>query len=182
MKIFKKRSTALLCMILMIVSSTFIQANSDMNQKVDGLNDYFLLDEGDGFSIQKSLESKMEFSNELANKFAVKYMDASCEEIEDVSEAIVLLREAKGASEKYEASLQLDKANNQLIGLLEKQNMDKEAEKELKRFYSNLANCNDQISHSSYNQRVAELEGEFSGFPAGIFKSLLDITLPEDFR
>lgn len=182
MEIFKKRSIALLCMILMIVSSTFVQANSDMNQRVDAVNNFFLLDEGDGFSIQKTLDSKMEFSNELANKFAIKYVDAYSDEIGNVTKAIALLKEAENASSKYEALMQLDQANNQLIGLLEKKSMNKDDEKELNRFYANLSNCNDLISHSLYNEKVAELESEFSGFPAGIFKSLFNLDLPEDFR
>lgn len=184
MEVFKKRSVAILCMILMVVSSTFIQAGSDMNQKVDALNDFFLVDEGmgDDFSIQKALNKKMEFSNELANKFAIKYINSSSDEIKTVNEAIAVLQEAKGASEKYEALMQLDRSNNQLIGLLETKSMDKEDEKELNRLYANLSNYSDLISHSSYNQKVSELESEFSGFPAGIFKALLNIDVPEDFR
>lgn len=182
MEILKKKSVAILCMVLMMVGSTFIQANVDLHQEVNRIETMFLLDEGEGFSIQGKLESKMEFSNELANKFAIQFLDSGSEAIQAVNEAINQLRNASDINEKYEASLVLDQANNQLIGVLEQVEMQDKNKKELERFYANLQNCNDQISHSGYNEAAKKSAAELDSSLASFFRGLFGIELPQQYQ
>ncbi len=180
-RLLKKKTTAILSLIVMIVGSTGIKAGIDLNRLVEQTEKIFVAEE-EGFSIQSKLMSKMEFSNELANKFAIHFLDSDCAEIQAVNKAVVQLQMAEGAKEKYQASQQLDQADFQLIGLLEDQTMDDEDQKELNRFYANLQNCNDQISHSIYNEKVEELLQELEQFPAKQLVQLFQIELPQRYQ
>lgn len=182
MQAFKKKSTAILCMALMIAGSTLIQARGDLLKVLQSTERFFLIDEGDGFSIQGTLESKMEFSNELANKFAIRFLDSGSAEIQNVNAAVEALRNAETPEDKYACSTQLDQANSILIGVLNQAAMDTDSERELNRFYANLQNCNDQISHSQYNEQARDAAEEISGFPADFFRGLFSIQLPELYQ
>ena len=182
MEIWKKKTTALICLAAMILGSTLIMTNVGLNRKIKEMETLFLVDEGDGFSIQSKLDSKMEFSNELANKFAIRFLDSGSAEIAAVNEAIAQLRNAEGVAEKAQASAALDQADNVLIGLLEAEEMSESEEKELRRFYTNLQDCNDKISHSTYNEQISEEAKQLSGFPASFFMNLFHLELPEQYR
>lgn len=181
MKLFQKPVVAILCMVLMIVTSTGVQAYLGLNKEITSLESFFLNDEGDGFSIQASLESKMEFSNELANKFAIQYLKSNDSFIQAVSRAISNLQNASSMSDKYAASFALDTANNQLIGVL-LENVDEKGLKELNRLSANLTNCNDQISHSTYNDLVDNLQKKLDQFPAELWMKFFNLQLPDHYR
>lgn len=182
MELFKKKSVALLIMIAVMVFSTLVQGRADMLQTVKKTENLFLIDEGDGFSIQSRLDSKMEFANELANKFAVRFLKMDDDAIVMVEKALEYLQDADTIQDKYKANQQLDQACNQLMGLLEKERLDEDNKRELRRFYTNLQNCQDQISHSLYNEKALKAQEELSRFPASLIQGIFRIEMPQLFQ
>lgn len=182
MELLKKKSVALLIMAIVMVVTTLVQGRNDMIQAVKKTENLFLIDEGDGFSIQSRLESKMEFANELANKFAIRFVKTEEETIIIVNKAIEYLRDCDSIEKKYEANQKLDQACHQLIGLLEKEKMSEDEQRELRRFYTNLQNCQDQISHSFYNEQALKAQDELSGFPASLIQGLFNVEMPQLFQ
>ena len=103
---------------------------------------------------------------------ARKYDEADKKMIGALDEAILALDGAADASAKYQASLALDSAVENLYSDLSGLELGDVDTQDIRYAYKNFTSAQLRITHDSYNQLAAEFNRDLAKFPANLLGSL----------
>lgn len=116
--------------------------------------------------------------NEMRSNAAVlvsianKYDTASQTFISDLNTAITALDEAKEIEEKYQASLKLDSAVENLYSNLSGLKLGDVDVQDVRYSYKNFTSAQLRITHDAYNDLAAQFNQDLAKFPANLLGSL----------
>lgn len=173
MKIFKKRSIAILICVLAVIGSVLVSTHRELGDKVDEVKSQFV--DGvnhDGESIYNDLQMSIGLANNLA-AVAKRYLPADSKEIKDVESCADDLGEVIKPKKAYAFYSDLDSAVQLLNLALQKEELSDTDENYRSGIMTDFASYSYSISHDGYNSSVRELrENEIGKFPASILSRL----------
>lgn len=106
---------------------------------------------------------------------AHKYDTAGKEYIDGMDKAIGALDAAEDISGKFQASLTLDSAVENLYSHLTGLKLGEVDTQDIRYAYKNFTSAQLRISHDPYNERAAEFNKELNRFPAGLLGALAGV-------
>lgn len=107
---------------------------------------------------------------------ASKYDAANQTFISDLNAAVSALDEAGDPSAKYQASLKLDSAIENLYSNLTGLKLNDMDAQDARYAYKNFTSAQLRISHDSYNELAAEFNKDLGKFPAGLLGALRGVS------
>lgn len=113
---------------------------------------------------------------------ARKYDEADQTLIAQADEAVGMLDEAEAISAKYQASLTLDSAIENLYSNLTGLELGEIDAQDVRYAYKNFTSAELRLSHDGYNERAEKFNQELKGFPAGLLGALCGVKPLELFR
>ena len=106
---------------------------------------------------------------------ANKYDAASKDFIGVMNKAIEALDAAEDISDKFQASLSLDSAVENLYSNLTGLKLGEIDAQDIRYAYKNFTSAQLRISHDSYNEQAADINRELGRFPAGLLGALTGV-------
>lgn len=175
MEQLKKRSTALLIVLVLILSVSGFKSRLTFNTYAKAAETMFY--EGvDGGSIAADLDNKMSTSKNLIF-IAEKYLKNEPNEITALNQAIEELENAASIKEKDQANQQLDDAFFALAVQLDTIKLsDRDRDYQISLIYD-YKGLNDMIDKSPYHETVEEYLKKTAGFPASLLYKLSGVEL-----
>lgn len=164
----KKRSIAILMMIVLIVFSILIGINRSFYTMRKELTDEYYRS---AYGIQSQLDRRIEASNGLIGLAEGQVEEAALTRLKEDVEA---LRNADSPSEQFDANSLLSGSFNAVASAL---NLSDNNE-----FYQDFEEAQAAIQSSRYNQQAAEYNEARSSFPANILTWVIFSGSLEEFR
>lgn len=164
----KKRSVAILVMVVLIVLSILIGINRSFYTVRKELTDEYYRS---AYGIQSQLDRRIEASNGLVGLAEGQVEEAVLTRLKEDVEA---LRNADSPSEQFDANSLLSGSFNAVASAL---NLPESNE-----FYQDFEEAQDAIQNSRYNQQAAEFNETRSSFPACVLSWVIFSGPLEEFR
>jgi len=173
------RKISLLLMAVMMAASVFIGSWRVLSGLENRLENAFVSGvEGDGFSIQKDLDTVYQKSHEIMT-VAQRYLGEDNGLISAVAADRELLNRASSPAEKYTACQELlESVKSLYYSVLAPSEKD---ETLLKMAYTDITSAADTMKLDGYNSLVLEYNSTLSGFPVGLIGGLLGFERAELF-
>ena len=175
MEQLKKRSTALLIVLVLVLSVSIFKSRLTFASYVQAAETMFY-EGADGASIAADLESKISTSKNLIF-IAEKYLKNEPDEIKALNQAIDELEKAASIEAKNQANQTLDEAFyalSELLNSVDLSNRDKDYQISLTYDYTGLI---DMIDKSPYHKTVEDYLKKTAGFPASLLYKLSGVKL-----
>lgn len=172
-KFLKKRSGAIVVLILVIVLSTVFSAHRSLKAERAEIESMLVTGvDGKGFGINGDIEKRVDYSRNLV-KIARDYpdLDDECEAVADACDA--LTKRDGGASEAYTLNKQLSDTVENLYLSMSDLTLTEKDEQYRQELYANILSRNDTITNEAakYNKLALEFNNDTLGtFPANILR------------
>lgn len=170
-KFLKKRSGAIIVLILVMVLSTVFSAHRSLTKERAEIEAMLFTGvDGKGIGINSDIEKRVDYSRNLI-KIARDYdgLEDACEAVADACDA--LTGRDGGAAEAYSLNKQLsDAVENLYLSMTDLSEKDEQYRQEL---YTNILSRNDTITNEAakYNKLALEFNNDTLGtFPANILR------------
>ncbi len=170
--LLKKRSGAILVLVLVIVFSTIFSAHRSLTSKRSAIEAMLITGvDGSGIGINSDMEKRVDYSRNLI-KIARGY-EGLDSEIDNLSAACDALASRKGgASESYRLNQALTDAALELYMAAEGKMSEKD-EQYRQELYANISSRNDTITNEAarYNRLALEFNNDILGtFPTNLLR------------
>lgn len=168
-ELLKNRKVAIGITAVVIVLSTLLGAHRSLVAAAYPVERYFLEGE-DGYSIQRDLDTRVGLASNLM-VVAERYLLADDVTLVELQAAITTLNQADTIKEKAVANQQLTVAAERMNLLLEEYPLSSTDDRYRQQIRTDLASCNQTISHNDYNQMAMAYNNDVLGkFPANVLK------------
>ena len=173
MKIFKKRSIAILICVLAVIGSVLVSTHRELGRKVNEVKSQFVDGvDHNGESIYNDLQMSIGLAKNLT-AVAKHYLPADSGDIKDVESCADDLSETIDPKKSYDLYMDLDSAVQNLNLALQKEELSDTDENYRSGIMTDFASYSYSISHDGYNSSVRELRENVMGkFPASILSRL----------
>ncbi len=179
-ELLKNRKVAVGITVVIMILATLLGSNRSMTAEAYSIERYFIEGE-DGYSIQRDLDTRTGLAQNLLI-VAEKNLDSNDLAMAELQDAIVQMSEAETVQEKAAANQQLTAATERMNLVLEECDLSSVDERYRKQIRTDLASCNQTISHDPYNAMVTEYNDTVLGsFPANVLKMVNGVDELETF-
>ena len=168
-ELLKKRNVAVGVTVVIMILSTILGSGRSMDAAAYKVERYFIEGYG-GYSIQRDLDTRTGLAKNLL-VIAERNLYSGDETILELQDAIAHMETADTVKEKAAANQQLTAATEHMLLILEEQPLYKGDHKYCRQIRTDLASCNQTISHDPYNEMATEYNEKVLGsFPASVLK------------
>lgn len=176
-QLLKNRTAAIIITAVVILLSTLLGSHRSL---IAAAYRYFIEGE-DGYSIQRDLDTREGLANNLL-VVAERYLLLDDTMLLDLQDAITALQQANTISEKSAANQQLTAVTERMDLYLQEYPLSTADERYRINIRTDLASCNQTISHNEYNQMALKYNTEVLGkFPANVLKQITGVPDLETF-
>lgn len=180
-ELLKNRKVAIGITALLVILSTLVGSHRSMEAEAYPIERYFI-EGNDGYSIQRDLDTRLGLAKNLmiiAERNLGEYDLA----VAELQSAIQAMEQAETVKEKAAANQQLTAATERLNLVLEDCILSRTDERYRIRIHTDLASCNQTISHDKYNELATAYNTEVLGkFPANVLKLVNGVSELETFN
>ena len=179
-QLLKNRTAAIIITAVVILLSTLLGSHRSLIAAAYPAERYFIEGE-DGYSIQRDLDTREWLANNLL-VVAARYLLLDDTMLLDLQDAITALQQANTISEKSAANQQLTAVTERMDLYLQEYPLSTADERYRINIRTDLASCNQTISHNEYNQMALKYNTEVLGkFPANVLKQITGVPDLETF-
>lgn len=180
-ELLKNRKVAVGVTIAVVLLSTLLGSHRSLLAAAYPVERYFIEGE-DGYSIQRDLDTRVGLANNLM-VVAGRYLSAEEAAMAELRDAITALEQAGSIKEKSAANQQLTAATEQVYLMLDDYPLSNSDESYRMQIRTDLASCNQTISHDAYNEMATAYNAEVLGrFPANVLKQLTGVPDLDTFK
>lgn len=181
MKLLQNKTIAIVIMVIMIASGTFIGSHNSLSKLSKAAENVFYYGvNGDGLCIESDLNKRSELARNLLT-VSSPYIPQDSAALKEVASARDDLKAASSIKEKYDANKDLDEAVFNLYSALEKDGITEKDElvnnfsKNPTRIYTDFRSFGDTIKHDKYNDYAKEFNGILVSFPANVLSKVTSV-------
>jgi hypothetical protein len=180
-ELLKNRKVAIGITVVVMVLSTLLGAHRSLLAAAYPVEQYFIEGE-DGYSIQRDLDTRAGLASNLL-VVAGRYLPADDGARLELEDAITALTAADSIREKSTANQQLTAATERVYLVLEEYSLSSSDERYRKQIRTDLASCNQTISHNAYNEMATQYNKNVLGkFPANVLSRVAMVSELDTFQ
>lgn len=180
-ELLKNRKVAVGLTVIIMILATVLGSGRSMNAEAYAIERYFIEGE-DGYSIQRDLDTRVGLAQNLL-VVAERNLDSNDLAMAELQSAIYQMNEAETVKEKAIANQQLTAATERMNLVLEECALSSTDDRYRAQIRTDLASCNQTISHDPYNVMATEYNNEVLGkFPANMLKKVNGVQELENFN
>ena len=180
-ELLKNRHVAIGITVVVILLSTLLGAHRSLVAAAYPIERYFIEGE-DGYSIQRDLDTRVGLAHYLM-VVAERYLYAEDAAMIELQDAITALEEADSVKEKSAANQHLTAATERVYLMLDDYRLSSSDDRYRTQIRTDLASCNQTISHNAYNEMATAYNTEVLGkFPANVLKQVALVPELDTFR
>lgn len=180
-ELLKNRHVAIGITVVVILLSTLLGAHRSLVAAAYPIERYFIEGE-DGYSIQRDLDTRVGLAHNLM-VVAERYLYAEDAAMIELQDAITALEEADSVKEKSAANQQLTAVAERVYLMLDDYRLSSSDDRYRTQIRTDLASCNQTISHNAYNEMATAYNTEVLGkFPANVLKQVALVPELDTFK
>ncbi|MBE6113070.1 MAG: hypothetical protein E7195_08690 [Peptococcaceae bacterium] len=180
-ELLKNRKVAVGLTVVIMILSTILGSGRSMDAAAYKVERYFIEGSG-GYSIQRDLDTRTGLAKNLL-VVAERNLDDTNLAVAELESAITMMEDAETVKEKAAANQQLTAAAERMFLILEEQSLYKGDHKYCRQIRTDMASCNQTISHDPYNEMATKYNTEVLGrFPANVLKMVNGVQELETFN
>ena len=180
-ELLKNRKVAIGITIVVILLSTLAGSHRSLTAAAYPIERYFIEGEG-GYSIQRDLDTRTGLASNLL-VVAERNLGENNLAVAELESAIEGMSKAQTVKEKAAANQQLTAATERMNLVLEECALSSTDDRYRMQIRTDLASCNQTISHDPYNEMAIEYNTEVLGqFPANVLKLVNGVSKLETFN
>ena len=179
MNILKKRSTAIIIVVIAAILFTMIGVRRSLDREAKKVQALFYDGVGSETAVQTYLDNEFREAKTVYS-IASKYLDD--EVTNGFRTAYNDMYNAETVREKYLSYAKLTSELSLITQAIDDSELTRDESKYFTEHVNNMKNIQRMIDSCSYNEKVAEFETKTLGaFPANIFKKIVNPSSPEYF-
>ena len=185
MDVFKKRSTAFVILVIVLVFGTLFGVHRSVGAETKKIEAMFydgVYIEEDDYT-QRSIAELLDVraTDALGLVTIANHYDALAELADSLRQSRLALMDADTIAGKYEANVKMQSAYEALYDALISQSLTDSEQAAAQSYAETLDGAQSVIQSSTYNDAVASFREELGAFPVNLLKNPAFVTLPEYF-
>ena len=180
-ELLKNRKVAVGITIVIVILTTLFGSHRSLTAAAYPIERYFIEGE-DGYSIQRDLDTRTGLASNLLI-VAERNLEENNLAVAELQSAITAMEQAHSVKEKAVANQQLTAATERMNLVLEECELSSTDDRYRMQIRTDLASCNQTISHDKYNELATAYNTEVLGkFPASVLKLVNGVSELETFN